>query len=84
LDLRGNGGGTFQTAAQIASLFMADRPVTFAADRAGTRTEFRSEKNRVLTDDPLVVNGARGLRTRTRGHTANKLPPSVADFQKKN
>jgi carboxyl-terminal processing protease len=54
LDLRGNPGGTFQTAVNIAGIFMDDSVVTFAADGTGARTEFRT-KGKALTADPLVV-----------------------------
>jgi carboxyl-terminal processing protease len=45
LDLRGNPGGTFQTAAKIAGIFMSDRLVTTVADSAGAKTEFRTEED---------------------------------------
>lgn len=59
LDLRGNPGGTFQTAVKIAGLFMDDSVVTFAADGAGSKTEFRTS-GKALTADPLVVWVDRG------------------------
>lgn len=55
LDLRGNPGGTFQTAVKIAGLFMDDSPVTYAADGAGTRTEFRTSGKAITAKKPLVV-----------------------------
>ena len=59
LDLRGNPGGTFQTAAKIAGIFMQDRVVVLAADGSGQMTKFKTSGT-VLTDDPLVVLLDRG------------------------
>jgi len=64
LDLRGNGGGTFQTAVSIAGLFMSDRPVTTVVDGSGGKSEFRTDSStsakEAPTDVPLVLWVDRG------------------------
>lgn len=57
LDLRGNPGGTFQTAINIAGALMDDTVVTYAVDGFGDRTEFRTPKEEqpISTTAPIVV-----------------------------
>eukprot|EP00752_Nemacystus_decipiens_P007225 g6466.t1 len=55
LDLRGNGGGAFQSALGVAGLFMESKPITYVVDGSGQRAEFMTKKDAVLTDEPLVV-----------------------------
>jgi len=59
LDLRGNPGGTFQSAAKVAGLFMSDRLAVQVADGSGSKTDFRTS-GEVLTDKPLFVWMDRG------------------------
>ncbi|CAN0419167.1 unnamed protein product, partial [Scytosiphon promiscuus] len=55
LDLRGNGGGAFQSALGVAGLFMDAKPITYVVDGSGQRAEFLTKKDGVATEEPLVV-----------------------------
>eukprot|EP00904_Undaria_pinnatifida_P001332 jgi/Undpi1/1119/HiC_scaffold_10.g04581.m1 len=55
LDLRGNGGGAFQSALGVAGLFMDAQPITYVVDGSGQRAEFMTKKDAVVADEPLVV-----------------------------
>ncbi|CAM9535163.1 unnamed protein product [Chrysoparadoxa australica] len=55
LDLRGNGGGAFQTALGIAGLFMDDKPITSVVDGDGKKIAFNTDPDKSLTSAPLVV-----------------------------
>ncbi|CAM9625897.1 unnamed protein product [Ectocarpus fasciculatus] len=55
LDLRGNGGGAFQSALGVAGLFMDAKPITYVVDGSGQRAEFMTKKDGVVTEEPLVV-----------------------------
>lgn len=59
VDVRGNPGGTFQTALSVAGAFLKDRPATYVVDAAGTRTEFKTTGD-FVTADPLIVWTDRG------------------------
>eukprot|EP00953_Heterococcus_sp_UTEX-ZZ885_P027926 14930-Heterococcus_DN1.PRE.1 len=54
LDLRGNGGGAFQSALGIAGLFMNDKLITYVVDGDGKKASFTT-KSEAITNDPLVV-----------------------------
>ncbi|CAM9440765.1 unnamed protein product, partial [Choristocarpus tenellus] len=55
LDLRGNGGGAFQSALGIAGLFMNEKPIAAVVDGDGKRVPFSTKAEALFTDDPLVV-----------------------------
>ena len=57
LDVRGNPGGAFQSAVEIAGLFMSDKLATDVVDGNGVDLKFRTSKDRVVIDenDPLVI-----------------------------
>jgi len=55
LDLRSNQGGNFQSAVSMSSLFMADKTICWLADGEGEVLEFKSERGKVITRDPLVL-----------------------------
>lgn len=55
LDLRGNGGGAFQSALGIAGLFMENKPITYVVDGSGERAEFKTKTGALVPDAPLVV-----------------------------
>ena len=50
LDLRGNPGGAFQSAVEIAGLFMSDRLATDVVDGNGVSLKFRTAADRVAID----------------------------------
>ena len=57
LDLRGNGGGAFQSAVEISSLFMNQQIATYVVDGTTAEIPFTSAVDRVLVapDAPLVL-----------------------------
>lgn len=57
LDVRGNPGGAFQSAVEIAGLFMSDTLATDVVDGNGVDLKFRTSKDKVVVDekDPIVV-----------------------------
>ncbi|CAN0187168.1 unnamed protein product [Discosporangium mesarthrocarpum] len=55
LDLRGNGGGAFQSALGIAGLFMNDKLITYVMDGDGQRIGFSTKTESVVSTEPLVV-----------------------------
>ncbi|KAL7549651.1 hypothetical protein ACHAWF_012919 [Thalassiosira exigua] len=57
LDVRGNPGGAFQSAVEIAGLFMDDKLATDVIDGNGVDLKFRTSKDRVVIDekDPLAI-----------------------------
>jgi len=57
IDVRGNPGGAFQSAVEIAGLFMSDTLATDVVDGNGVDLKFRTSKDRVVVDekDPIVV-----------------------------
>ena len=57
LDLRGNPGGAFQSAVEIASYFIDDAVATFVVDNNQVELPFRTAKGKVLIDksDPISV-----------------------------
>ena len=57
VDVRGNPGGAFQSAIEIAGLFMSDRLATDVVDGNGVDLKFRTSKDRVVIGegDPLAI-----------------------------
>ncbi|KAL7516207.1 hypothetical protein ACHAWX_001248 [Stephanocyclus meneghinianus] len=57
LDIRGNPGGAFQSAVEIAGLFMSDKLATDVVDGNGVDLKFRTSKDKVIIDekDPLAI-----------------------------
>lgn len=57
IDVRGNPGGAFQSAVEIAGLFMNDKLATDVVDGNGVDLKFRTSKNRVIVDekDPIAL-----------------------------
>jgi carboxyl-terminal processing protease len=57
LDVRGNPGGAFQSAVEIAGLFMDNKLATDVVDGNGVDLKFRTSKDRVVIDptDTLVI-----------------------------
>ena len=57
IDLRMNGGGAFQSAVEISSLFMQDRVATYVVDSSGAEIPFNTPKSRPAIDneDPIVI-----------------------------
>lgn len=57
LDIRGNPGGAFQSAVEIAGLFMNDKLATDVVDGNGVDLKFRTSKDRVVVDEnhPLAI-----------------------------
>jgi carboxyl-terminal processing protease len=57
LDVRGNPGGAFQSAVEIAGLFLSDKLATDVVDGNGVDLKFRTSKNKVVIDekDPIAI-----------------------------
>ena len=57
LDLRGNGGGAFQSAVEISSLFLNQQIATYVVDGTTAEIPFASAADRVMVDTnaPLVL-----------------------------
>jgi carboxyl-terminal processing protease len=57
LDVRGNPGGAFQSAVEIAGLFMSDKLATDVVDGNGVDLKFRTSKDKVVINekDPLAI-----------------------------
>jgi len=57
LDLRGNPGGAFQSAVEIAGLFMNDKLATDVVDGNGVDLKFRTTKDKMAidTDDAIAI-----------------------------
>ncbi|KAL7455486.1 hypothetical protein ACHAWC_007040 [Mediolabrus comicus] len=57
LDLRGNPGGAFQSAVEIAGLFMNDKLATDVVDGNGVDLKFRTTKDKMAidTDDAVAI-----------------------------
>ena len=57
IDVRGNPGGAFQSAVEIAGLFMSDKLATDVLDGNGVDLKFRTSKDRVIIDknDALAI-----------------------------
>ena len=57
LDLRGNPGGAFQSAVEIAGLFMNNKLATDVVDGNGVDLKFRTTKNKMAidTDDAIAI-----------------------------
>ncbi|MGB1583702.1 MAG: S41 family peptidase [Solirubrobacterales bacterium] len=55
LDLRGNGGGRFDQAVEVSSLFLADGMVVASDGRTRKRRQFDAIKGAIRTTEPLVV-----------------------------
>ena len=57
LDVRGNPGGAFQSAIEIAGLFINDKLATDVVDGNGIDLKFRTSKDRVVVDTnhPLAI-----------------------------
>jgi len=57
MDLRGNPGGAFQSAVEIAGLFMDDKVATNVVDSNQVQMPFRTTKGKSMIDDqtPLVL-----------------------------
>lgn len=57
LDVRGNPGGAFQSAVEIAGLFMSDKLATDVVDGNSVDLKFRTSKDRMAIDekDPLAI-----------------------------
>jgi carboxyl-terminal processing protease len=54
MDLRGNGGGAFQSAVEISSLFLRDRVATYVVDSNQVELPFRTSKLQDLVIEPEV------------------------------
>lgn len=57
IDLRMNTGGAFQSAVEIASLFMQDNVATYVKDSSGAEIPFKTPKGKLAVDkeDPIVL-----------------------------
>jgi len=57
LDLRQNTGGAFQSAVEVAGLFMKDQIATYVVDSSLSKLSFRTPKDKLAVDttDPMVV-----------------------------
>ena len=57
LDLRSNPGGAFQSAVDLASLFMEDKIATYVVDNNSKELPFKTTKGKMLVDatDPVVI-----------------------------
>ncbi|KAL7576434.1 hypothetical protein ACA910_018236 [Epithemia clementina (nom. ined.)] len=57
IDLRRNGGGAFQSAVEVSSLFFEDRVATYVVDGTTATLPFKTAKGQVLIDatDPIVL-----------------------------
>jgi len=57
LDVRGNPGGAFQSAAEISSLFVDDRVAAYVVDRNQVEVPFRTAGGSMLIskEDPMVI-----------------------------
>lgn len=57
IDVRGNPGGAFQSAVEIAGLFMDDKLATNVVDGNGVELAFKTSKARVVIDekDPVAI-----------------------------
>lgn len=57
LDVRGNPGGAFQSAVEIAGLFMSDKLATDVVDGNGVDLKFRTSKDKVIINekDPIAI-----------------------------
>lgn len=57
LDVRGNPGGAFQSAVEIAGLFLSDRLATDVVDGNGVDLKFRTSTDRLVVgeNDPLAI-----------------------------
>jgi len=57
IDVRGNPGGAFQSAVEIAGLFMDDKLATNVIDGNGVELAFKTSKDRVVIDekDPVAI-----------------------------
>lgn len=57
LDVRGNPGGAFQSAVEIAGLFMSDKLATDVVDGNGVDLKFRTSKDKVVVNekDPIAI-----------------------------
>ena len=57
LDVRGNPGGAFQSAIEIAGLFLSDALATDVVDGNGVDLKFRTSKDNVIIDasDPVAI-----------------------------
>lgn len=55
IDLRSNGGGSFQSAIDVASLFLSDKLAATVQDGKGETLPVKTPKNKkIVTDDTLV------------------------------
>ncbi|KAG5176587.1 ClpP/crotonase-like domain-containing protein [Tribonema minus] len=90
LDLRGNGGGAFQSALGIASLFMENAPITYVVDGDGKKVGFNTKTDAVNTSAPLVVwidrksarRGASGIYSSTELHAGLCGPAHSLDLMR--
>ena len=57
LDLRGNPGGAFQSAVNIAGFFLSEKTATNVIDNKGVELPFTTPKDEVVVDasDPMVI-----------------------------
>jgi len=57
LDMRSNPGGAFQSAVEIAGLFMDDKVATSVVDSNGVKSPFRTTTGNVIVDktDPIAI-----------------------------
>ena len=57
LDVRGNPGGAFQSAVEIAGLFMSDKLATDVVDGNGIDLKFRTSKDKIVIDEkhPMAI-----------------------------
>jgi carboxyl-terminal processing protease len=57
VDLRHNGGGAFQSAVEISSLFFQEKVATYVVDNSGARIPFRTAKDDVQAspDYPIAI-----------------------------
>jgi len=57
LDLRGNPGGAFQSAVEVASYFMDNKIATYVVDNDAVELPFKTAKGKVIIDesDPISI-----------------------------
>jgi carboxyl-terminal processing protease len=57
LDLRSNPGGAFQSAVELAGLFMEDKVATYVVDNNEKELAFRTSRGNMIVDptDPIVI-----------------------------
>lgn len=77
LDLRGNSGGLLSSTVTVASQFLKDGLVLYAADGDGKRTDYKVEQGGLATDIPMVV-----LANRFSASASEVLSAALQDHER--